>query len=301
MPIVAANGLDICYEEFGSADDPAVLLVMGFSAQMIVWDEEFCTALADRGLRVIRFDNRDVGLSSKIDAGGPVDLAQLFHAMLSGAEVDAPYTLDDMAADAFGLLDALGIDRAHVVGASMGGMIVQHMALARPERVASMVSIMSTTGDPTVGQPRPEVIASLLQPPPPDRTTYVEHMVAMTRMLNGGVAEFDEDRARERAERAYDRAYYPEGAPRQLLAVLASGDRTQRLRSVTSPTLVIHGALDPLVDVSGGRATAEAIPGARLVVLPDGGHGLAPSHWPIVIDEIANHASSGTPSPAPSR
>lgn len=166
------------------------------------------------------------------------------------------------------------------------------MAMARPARVASLVSIMSTTGDPAVGQPRPDVIAAVLQPPPSDRAGYVEHMVAMTRILNGGVAEFDEDRARRRAERAYDRAYYPEGAPRQLLAVLASGDRTPRLASVRVPTLVIHGEIDPLVDISGGQATAAAIPGARLLVLADGGHALAPSQWPLVIDEIAGHVTA---------
>jgi pimeloyl-ACP methyl ester carboxylesterase len=294
MPTAESNGIQIEYDVIGDDDAVPMLLVMGFGAQLVLWEDDFCRQLAERGFRVIRYDNRDVGLSTKFDAAGTVDMATAFADAYAGREMTAPYTLTDMADDAVGLLDALGIERAHVVGASMGGMIAQHVALREPLRMLTLTSIMSTTGDRTVGQPRPEAIAPLFAPPPTDREGYIDHTVAIGRLLTCDQVPFDEERARARSALAYDRCFYPEGPSRQLLAVLASGDWTERLATVQVPTLVIHGALDPLVDVSGGEATARAIPGARLMVLDDMGHALAPAHWSAVVDAIAHHASGSS-------
>ena len=280
---VAAGGIEIAYESFGDPADPPVVLVMGLATQMLGWPDGFCVALAERGHFVVRFDNRDVGLSTHLHGAPPPDVVAAF----AGDTSSASYTLSDMARDTVGLLDALGLDGAHLVGASMGGMIVQTVAIEHPERVRSLTSIMSTTGDPSVGQATPEALGVLLAPPARTREEAVERTVATYRVIGSPGFEFDEAALRERAGRSYDRAFDPIGAGRQLLAVRASGSRRERLGDTRVPTLVIHGAQDPLVQVSGGRDTAAAIAGAELVVIDGMGHDLPRELWPDVADRIA--------------
>ena len=282
MPRAHANGIDLEWEEFGNADDPPLLLIMGLGGQMIVWDEEFCALVASHGFRVIRFDNRDVGLSTKIEGGPEPDLLAAF----TGDTSSASYTLDDMADDAAGLLDALGIAAAHVVGASMGGMIAQTLAIRHPDKVQTLTSIMSTTGALDVGQPDPAAIPLLLKPPPLDRAGYIEHSVDSSRVLTSPGFPFDEEGTRERAARSFDRCFHPAGVGRQLLAIMASGDRTPALRALHVPTLVVHGEGDPLITPSGGRATAAAVPGARLLMIPGMGHDLPREAWDTIVDAI---------------
>ncbi|MHB8465779.1 MAG: alpha/beta fold hydrolase [Acidimicrobiales bacterium] len=284
MPSARANGITIEYETFGDVSAPPVLLIMGLGGQLILWDERFVAKLAARGLFVIRYDNRDVGKSTSFDEAGPPDLL----AALAGA-ASAPYLLDDMAADAAGLLDALGIEAAHIVGTSMGGMIAQAFAIRYPARTISLTSIMSTTGDRSVGQPRPEAMAMLMTPVPPDRQTAIENAVATWKVIGSPGFQFDEVGVRERAAEAYDRGFHPSGTGRQMVAVLSSPDRTPGLGQLTMPTLVIHGEDDPLVDVSGGRATAAAIPGARLKLIPGMGHDLPPALFDELVDDLASH------------
>jgi pimeloyl-ACP methyl ester carboxylesterase len=291
VPIAQGNGIEIAYETTGDAAGDPLLLVMGFAAQLVAWDDEFCENLADRGFYVIRFDNRDTGLSTKFDGAPGPSLLTAYVRSYTRRRVRAPYTLGDMADDAFGLLDWLKIDRAHVVGVSMGGMIAQRMALSRPDRVLSLTSIMSTTGNRAVGTAKPQTIALLLTPPRPDREGYIEDTVEVSRAVNGSGVPFAEDRARARAGRAWDRCYHPASGVRHMLAVLASGDLTRALKGMQVPTLVIHGARDPLVDPSGGRATAAAVPNAELLVVPEMGHALAPAVWPTIIDAVADHAA----------
>lgn len=281
MTTATANGLQIEYDTFGNAGDPALLLIMGLGAQMTAWPEAFCRQLADKGLYVIRFDNRDVGLSSKIEGGAAPDMV----AALSGDTSSASYVLDDMADDAAGLLDALGFAKAHIAGASMGGMIAQAFAIRHPERVLSLCSMMSTTGDQSVGQASPEAMAVLMSSPPTTREQAIEAALKANKAI-GGTYPVDETRARAEAEAAYDRCYYPEGTARQLVAIIASGDRTERLHGVHVPTLVIHGEVDPLVNVSGGKATAAAIPGAKLLLVPGMGHDMPEQVWPEIVEAI---------------
>lgn len=285
MPRAKSNGIELEYDTFGRDGDPPLLLIMGFSAQMIAWDEAFCQQIADEGFYVIRFDNRDVGLSSKIEGGPTPDIAKA----MSGDHSTASYTLDDMADDAAGLLDALGIDEAHIVGASMGGMIAQLVAIRHPEKTLSLCSIMSTTGDTSVGQATPEAIAALLSPRPTTREEAIQRGGEVGRIISSPV-HFDEDKARTRAAQAFDRSDYPDGIARQLVGITASADRTRALSDVQAPTLVIHGAADPLVTVSGGEATAKAIPGADLLVLEDMGHDLPEPLWPEIVDAIVANA-----------
>lgn len=268
MPTAPANGITLFYDTFGKASDPAMLLVMGLGAQMTLWDPAFCEALSARGFHVIRFDNRDVGLSSKIEGGPEPDVARA----MAGDHSSASYTLRDMADDAAGLLDSLGIARAHIVGASMGGMIVQAIAIRHPERVLSMTSIMSTTGNREVGQSRPEAMAALFSPPPASREDAIEQMVRTVRVIGSPGYPADEAELRKSTGEAYDRCNYPAGMARQMVAIIAGGDRTEGLKSVRVPTLVIHGEDDPLVTLSGGQATAAAIPGATLLTFPGVGH-----------------------------
>jgi pimeloyl-ACP methyl ester carboxylesterase len=289
------NGnVELCYETFGDASDPAVLLVMGLATQMVGWHEDFCEAFAERGYHVIRFDNRDVGRSQAMT--GPVPtLRQL---ILRNKHV-AEYTLEDMAQDGFELLDHLGIERAHVVGVSMGGMIAQTMAARNPERVLSLVSWMSNTGARWSGQPSPRLYPVLLKTPPRDRDNYLEHAVwVFTRIGSPGFPP-DDDNLRRIAGLSYDRGVNAAGNLRQLAAIVASGDRTPLLRTITAPTLVIHGTKDKLVPPSGGRATARAIPGARLLTIEGMGHDLPRDAWPRILDAIEeNAARTGEPAPA---
>jgi pimeloyl-ACP methyl ester carboxylesterase len=281
-----ANGIQLAYQTFGDPADPAVLMIMGLGVQMLGWDAELCELLAGRGLHVVRFDNRDVGRSTKITGGPPANVL----AAVAGDFSSASYTLDDMAEDCAGLLDHLEIERAHLAGASQGGMIAQTLAIRRPERVLSLTSIMSTTGDPSVGQPHPEALPALLTPSPRDREEFVEYVVRAWRVIGSPGFDADEDALRLLASASYDRGIHPEGTARQLLAILASGDRTDALRRLGVPTTVIHGTDDPLIDVSGGKATAEAIPGAELVLIEGMGHDLPRALWPRFVDLIVANA-----------
>ena len=280
------DGIEIAYETIGDPSNPPLLLVMGLGTQLIHWDLELCGLFAERGFHVIRFDNRDAGRSTYIDAPVP----NIRRAM-AGLKIDAPYLLADMADDAFGLLDHLGIEAAHVVGASMGGMIAQTMAIRRPERVLSLTSIMSTTGERRVGRPKLRVWGVLLRRAPGDKDAAVEYFVRVFRMIGSKGFPADEDRLRMLAAEAYDRGHSPAGTGRQLAAIMASGDRTERLRGVRVPTLVFHGRDDPLVPFRAGRATADAIPDARLVAIPGMGHDLPRHVWPQLVDAVAETAA----------
>ncbi len=290
MPTVDVNDIEICYESFGPDDAPPLLLVMGLGAQLTLWSPGFVSELLERGFRVIRFDNRDVGLSTKT-AGDPPDVMALYAKAMAGQPVDAPYTLSTMADDAVGLLDALDIPAAHVVGASMGGMIAQMIAIEHADRVLSLTSIMSTTGASDIGQPDPEAMMALLTPPPTDRDGAIAATVDTSRIIGGSL--FDADEARARAAEAYDRCFNPAGPAFHIAAIAATGDRTDRLGSVQAPTLVIHGREDPLVTLSGGEATATAIPGADLLVLGKMGHDMPRSYWPQIADAIFGIAVRG--------
>jgi pimeloyl-ACP methyl ester carboxylesterase len=285
--------VDIEYETFGSPDDPAVLLVAGFVVQLTSWDADFCKLIADGGRYVIRFDNRDCGLSTKLD-GASADWHGALQALLTdGPMPDVPYSLTDMANDCVGLLDALAIDAAHVVGASMGGMIAQTMAIEHPARVRSLTSVMSSTGDPKTGKPEPEALQVLLTVPPAEREAYLE---ASARVAVWASQRYvDLERIRRRAAESYDRSFYPVGSPRQLAAIYASGDRTAALNQLDVPTFVIHGRDDTLITPGGGMATAEAIPGAHLLLVADMGHDLPPQLWPLVVSAIIGHTSIAFP------
>ena len=273
--------LELVYETFGDPRDPAVLLIMGLGSQMIYWPEELCERLAAHRF-VIRFDNRDAGRSTVLAAHGQPDVRAV-----AGGSGAAPYLLAHMAADAVGLLDALGVERAHVVGASMGGMIAQRVAIDHPERALSLASIMSTTGDPAVGRPTPAALEILMSAAPTDRDGYLDSTVAARAVL--GSQPPDDERTRELAERSFERGYHPDGTARQFAAVVGSPDRTAELRRLDLPTVVLHGRDDPLITLTGGEATAAAIPGAKLVIIQGMGHDLPP--WalrPIASALVAN-------------
>jgi pimeloyl-ACP methyl ester carboxylesterase len=279
--------MELEYEVIGDAGAPPIVLAMGFAMQMVAWDDDFCAALAERGFRVVRFDNRDIGLSTHLlDLGVP----DFMRAMMGDASV-APYTLGDMADDVAGLLDALDVRAAHVVGASMGGFMVQELTIRHPDRVLSLASIMSTTGARGIAQPTPEASAALLTPPPADRAAALERALGIWRVIGSPDFTIDEARIRRRTERAWDRDHEATGVARQLAAILTSRDRTEDLGRVRAPTVVIHGAADPLIPVTGGQATAAAIPGARLVVVPGMGHDLPVGAWPTIIDAIVDNAA----------
>jgi pimeloyl-ACP methyl ester carboxylesterase len=280
--------LRLCYECFGSQDADPLLLVMGLASQMLLWDEEFCERLAGRGFRVIRFDNRDVGRSTILrDAPVPKKWQLAVRDRRAAA-----YPLDALADDAVGLLDALGIERAHIVGASMGGMIAQLIAIRHTERVRSLVSIMSTTGARRVGRPDPRIALRMLRPAARTKEAYIEDHLTMYRLIGSPPpVAFDEAYRRERAERMWERGIHPAGSARQLASIVTTKDRTVQLRQVNVPAAVIHGDRDPLVHVSGGRATAAAIPGCELVVIPGMGHDHPREFWDQTIDVIARTAA----------
>lgn len=281
---VGPSGIEMAYERLGDTHAPPVLLIQGVAAQMINWPDGFCAELVAHGVQVIRFDNRDVGLSSHFPEAPTPDLP----AALAGDMSSASYTLSDMAADTVGLLDALGLDSAHIVGVSMGGYIAQTIAIEHPDRVRSLTSMMSTTGDVSVGQPPPATLAAVFSGPPAEsRQEVIDQMVRAARVVGSPGFEVDEAGVRDRAGRAYDRGYDPLGVARTAVASVASGDRTERLRSVDVPTLVIHGADDAMCDVSGGMATAAAIPGAELVIIEGMGHDLPRALWPEIASRIA--------------
>ncbi len=291
MPKIIANNIEIEYDTFGDPTSNPLLLIMGLGAQMIFWEEEFCELLVNQGFFVIRFDNRDVGLSTKFEEAGVPDIMKLVIAAQRGEKIESPYTLEDMADDAIGLLDALKIDKAHICGASMGAMIVQVIAVRYPSRVLSLTSIMGSTGNPDLPQPKQEAMKVLLTPAPTEREAYIEESVKRWRVPYGTGFPFDVKRRRKMAARAYDRSFYPQSFARQLAAVLASGNRKPTLASIKVPTLVIHGGDDPLVPVEGGKDTAEAIPGAELLIINGRGHSLPPETWPQIVDAIAKNTA----------
>jgi pimeloyl-ACP methyl ester carboxylesterase len=288
--------IELCYETFGDPGDEPVLLVMGLATQMIAWQEDFCEELAGRGFHVIRFDNRDCGRSTQLADRRAPTLGQ----MLRRKRDAAAYSLADMASDAVGLLDHLGIDRAHVVGASMGGMITQTIAIRFPERVRSLVSIMSNTGGRFSGQPAFKVYPVFLKQAPKDRASYIEYEMKLYSAIGSPGFEHDEAEMREMFRHSFDRGVSAAANGRQLMAILADRDRAPELRRLQMPALVIHGTADKLVARSGGRRTAKAIPGARLLEIDGMGHDLPRGTWPQIIDGIAETAARarGTAAPA---
>jgi pimeloyl-ACP methyl ester carboxylesterase len=292
--IARANGIDLCYEIFGDAGAEPMLLIMGLGAQMIHWDDDFCRQLAARGFRVIRFDNRDIGQSGKFSGGKRLTPLELLKLRFLKIPVEAPYTLYDMAQDVIGLMDVLKIKSAHVVGASMGGMIAQEIAIAFPERVRSLTSIMSTTGNPKVPPPTREATAVLMAPPTTTKEEYLERFAQTWKVLRAGSFPEDEALDRSRAERTFERGLNPAGVGRQLRAILASGSRKARLAAVKAPTLVIHGTVDPLVRPEGGEDTAASIPGAKLLMIEGMGHALPIPMWPQIIDALDKHAHAAS-------
>jgi pimeloyl-ACP methyl ester carboxylesterase len=287
MPRAHANGVEIEYQTVGDPHGRPLLLVQGLGARLISIEDGFCEELAARGFLVIRYDNRDAGRSTWFDDAPPVNLA----AVWAGDHSSLAYTLEDMADDAAGVLDDAGVRRAHVAGISLGGMIAQLLATRYPSRVLSLASIMSTTGDRAVGQPTGEAASVLVAPMPRDRDGFVDQAVANARAISAGTAfPFDAEAVRRGAARGYDRAYHPKGVGRQFAAILAAGDRTQALGAVKVPTVVVHGEVDQIIGVSGGVATAAAIPGARLVRVPGLGHELPPGFWPALADALVQNA-----------
>ncbi len=286
MSSLAVNGINIEYQTFGDRTAPPLLLVMGLGAQMIHWDDEFCLQLAGNGFHVIRYDNRDVGLSSKMDNARVPDLAQIYMDLQQGKKPDVDYTVEDMANDGIALLDALNLDTAHICGASMGGMIVQTMAINHTRRVRSVTSIMSTTGNPELPPATAEATAALLAAPAQDRDLRIEQSMATQRTIGSPGFPFDEDRARQKATLAYDRCFYPQGVARQMAAIVAQGDRSEGLLRLDIPALVIHGKADPLVPVDGGIDTHEKIRGSKLLLIDGMGHDLPPQTWDTIIPAI---------------
>jgi pimeloyl-ACP methyl ester carboxylesterase len=277
--------VELVYETIGNAAGEPLLLIMGLGMQLIHWDRGLCELLAQQGFHVIRFDNRDAGLSTKIR--GPVPNVMR---LMAGLPTRVPYVLDDMAVDSFGLLDHLGIERAHVVGTSMGGMIGQTMAIQRPERVLSLGSMLSSTGDRRGGTPKLRVWTVLMRRAPRDRDAYIAYFARVFRMIGSPAYRMDDERVRELAAATFDRGHYPPGTARQLAAIMASGSRTAALRELEVPAVVIHGESDPLVPLRAGVATARAIPDAELVTIPGMGHDLPQALWPRFVEAIARNA-----------
>ncbi len=287
------RAITLCYETFGSDRDPPMLLIMGLGTQMIGWPDDFCAQLAGRGFHVVRFDNRDIGRSTRIH-GRPPSAGELLRRRIK----PVLYDLGDMADDAAGLLGKLDLAPAHVVGVSMGGMIAQTLAARHPDMVRSLVSIMSMTGSRRSGQPAFRIYPYLLRRPPTGRGAYVEHMSRMFATIGSTGLPQDADRIRDMLARAYDRGFDPAGPGRQLGAIVASGNRTPEVRTIRAPTLVIHGSKDPMVSPSGGKATARAIPGARLMIVEGMGHDLPEAGWPQLIPAIADHAHAADRAPS---
>lgn len=290
VAVAHVNGVDIAYQSFGNEAAAPLILIMGLGSQMVLWDPEFCRQLAAGGYRVIRFDNRDIGLSTRLDWMPVPDSSAVAAALLRGEAPALPYTLEDMAMDTVQLLTALGYDRAHIVGESMGGMIGQLMAIHFPERLLSLTSIMSSTGSPLLPPPSPEALEILSAPFPTDHDGYIESFVKAYKVLSGPAMPLNEALARKWAEQSHARGLNPAGVARQFTAVMAAGDRTEKLKALGVPTLVIHGAADPLLPVECGMATAAAIPGSRLTIIQGMGHALPEAVWPQIIDEITRHA-----------
>lgn len=288
---IAANGIEITYEDEGPRDAPVILLIMGLGGQLTLWPDEFVAALGDRGFRTIRYDNRDVGHSTRFDAAGVPNVKWMVVKSIFGLRPTAPYGIADMARDATALLDALAVDRAHVVGASMGGMIAQHVAAQAPERVHSLTSVMSTTGNRRLPRAQPEAMKALAgRPASGDKEELIAYMKRAARTIGSPGYPPTDERLDWRVRRDFDRAWYPPGFARQMAAIIADGDRRPLLRTIKAPTLVIHGEDDPLVPLAGGQDTADNIPGARLLTIPGMGHDLPLALVDTLADAIASHA-----------
>lgn len=293
MPKTTANGIEIHYEEHGKTEDPAMLLIMGFGAQLTLWPDELVDELVGHGFRVIRYDNRDIGLSQKFDGVKAPGLVKMTLMSKIGLTPRVPYTLADMAADGIGLLDALGIDRAHIVGASMGGMIAQHVAAKYPDRCLSFTQVFSTTGNPKLPPAKEEALQALVTRPKSDaEEELVSHSIMLARTIGSPGYPSPEERLRERTLTSVRRSFYPEGPTRHLSAIVADGDRSSMLGDISVPTLVLHGEDDPLVPCEGGKHTAECIPGAKLKTIPGWGHDLPLELVEELAGEIASHARS---------
>ena len=283
------RNIELEYDHFGNPTDPALLLIMGFTAQMVAWDEEFCTQLADRGHFVIRFDNRDCGLSTKLHGVPSNSDAVIMAAMMETEMPPVPYTLSDMAADAMQVLDHLNIERAHIMGASMGGMIAQTVAIEHPHRTKTLISIMSQPGELTVGQPTQEAMELIVTPAPSDRDEYIAF--APKWQLWQSKKYRSDEVSRRNAIRDFDRSNYPEGGPRQMAAIYASGSRAEGLQKLEVPALVIHGTDDQLITPSGGERTAELIPNSTLIMVDAMGHAMPQPLWPLYLDAISTHTA----------
>lgn len=292
MPKARANGIDIEYEQFGNPADRPLALIMGLGSQMVLWPRAFCERLAAAGHWVVRFDNRDVGLSTQLDDAGMPKIFEVLAAREEGRQADVPYLLSDMAADTVGLMDALDIDKAHICGLSMGGMIAQTIAIEHPHRVISLISMESTTGEPDLPA-EPEVAGALIKPIPAEREAYIRYMLDLFRLFAGGSDQYDEETQREMSAMSYDRSVNPAGFARQFAAVVASGGRRRALASVKVPALVIHGTADTLFPSEHGKDTADAIPGARFLLIKGLGHGTAyPGLWEEMEEAIITHTKA---------
>lgn len=292
MPRAHANGIEIEYDTFGEPKDRPLILIMGLSCQLVAWPESFCEKLAAKGHFVIRFDNRDVGLSSKLDHLGVPDIFKILAAAQEGKAIESPYALSEMAADTVGLMDALNLEKAHVCGLSMGGMIAQMMAIEYPRRIISLISMQSSTGNPGLPEAEPQAMEAMVAPPPIERDAYIQHMADVYRAFAGGSDKYDATLQNEISALSYDRSFYLMGFTRQLAAILACGSRKASLAAIKVPALVIHGSHDALLPLAHGKDTAEAIPGAKLVIIKGLGHGMVyPALWDEVIGTIAAHTA----------
>ncbi len=290
MPQIKTDAITLEYDTFGSKTDPPMILIMGLTAQMINWPNGFCEQLADAGHFVIRFDNRDCGLSSKFGDLGAPNLQQWGERLIKGEQLSPPYTLSQMAADVLVLMDGLDIDAAHICGMSMGGMLAQILGLEHPERVLSVTSMASTTSEPDLPPSTPEATKALISLPPVKREANIDHSLWIQRVFSGGSAYWDETLQKEIITQCYDRAFYPLGFSRQMAAIMTTPGRRKALQDLKRPILVIHGGLDPLLTLPYGEDTAKSAPNSRLVVLPEWGHGMAyPHYWPQMVSEITEH------------
>jgi pimeloyl-ACP methyl ester carboxylesterase len=287
---VDANGIRLCYETFGKRTDPPLVLIMGLAAQMIIWPEDFCAQLAAQGRWVVRFDNRDIGKSTWFTEEKTPSMADIFMGLAKGEKLPSRYALIDMAKDTLGLMDALGIERADVVGASMGGAITQELMSLAPQRLRSATLIFAPSGDPAGPQASPTALTNLMQPRPTDRAAFIEMYVNTWRVLAADYFPFDEEKTRREGAESFDRGSNPQGVVRQMLAIVASGNRKDALRSTHTPTLIVHGTLDPLVPFGVGQDLAQTIPGAAFVAIEGMGHSLPRQAWPQILDAIDAHA-----------
>lgn len=289
MPSTDANGIRLEYETFGDPAARPLILLRGLGTQMIQWEPEFCRQIADAGHHLVIFDNRDVGLSTHFHRATVPSMAELVKALAAGETPDVPYTIDAMADDVVGLMDALGLASAHIAGISMGGMIVQQTAIRHPDRVLSLTSIMSSTSEAGLPGPSPAAQAALTEPAPKDRAAYMEYSVRTGKAFTGDGFPYDTESRREMAGRVFDRAFDPDGIARQMAAIVASGSRAEALALLDVPSLIIHGAADPLIPLAAGQATADAIPGAEFMAIEGMGHDLPPGSWTPIVDALARH------------